>query len=198
MKRINLGAVKAAPSSTKPAHASVVIDNPDATALLTQWVQVNPQFKTLKNTVDTLRAQLAPHIKATFFSRFSGIEPESSTMLCVIGGKTVKLITKNAYSKSLTDDAQLQAILGADLVARHFHEATVIKLDLDKCPADRQEAFAQAIIAAAKEHGAMDAITASQCIQPVAGFHEARTRLLTPEQNIQIDALLPIVAYPQL
>jgi len=167
-------------------------------ALLEQFAVINPQFKTLKNQSETLSKQLAPEIRALYFTHFKGITPESSTMLVMAGGRSIKLITKNRYSITVTDETGLIEAIGAKNVAKYFHQATVLKLDLDKCPADKQEAFASGVIQLAQQMGVTDAVSATQCIQPVAGFHDARTVALTPEQNIALDTILPVTAYPQL
>lgn len=198
MKKLNLGGIAAVSSSTRSAHPTVDVTDAEFAALLEQFAILNPQYKTLKNQSETLGKQLSPKIKALFFSLFAGRDPESSTILVRAGGKTIKLITKNAYSKTLTDDAALVAAIGEENVSRYFRQATVLKLELDKVAEDRQEQFANGVLALAAELGATDAVSASQCIQPKAGFHEARHTILNVEQNIALDALLPITAYPQL
>jgi hypothetical protein len=197
MNKLHLHGIQAAPSSARPTHPTVQADG-ETQKLLDQWAIINPQFKNLKNQNETLAKLLAAPIKALFFGRYAGIEAESSTLLVLAGGRTVKLITKNSYSKMLTDDAKLIAAIGAELAGKYFKQATIIKLDLDKAPADKQEAFANGVIELAQKLGVTDAVSASQCIQPIVGFHESRTTLLTPDQNLALDRVLPITAYPQL
>jgi hypothetical protein len=196
MKKLNLG-VATTPKSTKANHASASLDA-TAAALLTQWVGINPQYKTLKNQVETLAKQLAPMIRATYFSRFAGVTPESSTMLVDCDGVAVKLIVKNAYSKLLLSEAGIVGAIGQELCNANFRQATVLKVDFDKVPDASQEEFAQAVLKLAAQMGATDAVSVSQCIQPKAGFHESRTTLLTPEQNEALDRVLPVTAYPLL
>jgi hypothetical protein len=110
----------------------------------------------------------------------------------------IKLTTKNAYSTQLSDDAPLIAAIGQELVSRWFRQATVLKLDLDKCPEEKQEDFATQVLALADKLGVTDCVSAKQCIQPKAGFHEARTSILSADMNMKLDAVLPITAFPQL
>jgi len=198
MKKLDLGGVKTAATSTRSNHPTVEVTDEATIALLEQFAVVNPQYKTLKNQSETLTKQLAVRIKAIFFNRFKGVTPESSTLLVVAGGRSIKLTTKNAYSKGLSDEAPLVAAIGQELTSKYFRQATVLKLELDKVETDKQETFANGVLKLAEELGVTDAVSATQCIQPVAGFHEARTTVLTVEQNIAIDAVLPITAYPQL
>lgn len=198
MKKINLGGIQSAPASAKPTHETVEVTDEETNTLLKQFVLINPQFKTLKAQSETLGKQLQGRIKALFFEHFQGRSPETSTILVNAGGRTVKLITKNAYSNGLTDDEALIAAIGKEKVSEYFKQATVLKLDLDQCPEDRQEDFANRVLALAKELGAEAAVSASQCIQPKAGFHEARTHLLTLEENKALDKLMPVTAYAML
>jgi hypothetical protein len=98
--------------------------------LLEQFAVINPQFKSLKNASETLSKQLAPRIRALYFDHFKGITPETSTMLVVAGGRSIKLITKNRYTTTVLDEEALIAQIGAKLVRKYFHQATVLKLDL--------------------------------------------------------------------
>lgn len=198
MKKLDLGGIQPASKAARPTHPQIEFAESEPAMLLEQWAQINPQFKLLKNQNETLAKQLAPHIKAAFFAKYHGVAPESSTLLIQVGGRTVKLITKNSYSKTLTDEAGLIQAIGAEAVAEHFRQATVIKLELDKVAEDKQDEFAAAVIKLAQDMGVTDAVSASQCIQPKAGFHDMRTTLLTPAENIALDAVLPITAYPQL
>jgi hypothetical protein len=196
--KIDLGGVKTSASAAKANHPIVEITDKDTMTLLEQFALINPQFKTLENQSKTLSKQLAPKIRAIYFNRLAGMAPDSSTVVVVAGGRSIKLTVKEQYSKTVTDEAALVAAIGQELVDLHFRQATVLKLDLDKCPESKQEAFATGVLALAKALEVSDAVTASQCIQPNAGFHEQRTTLLTIEQNLALDAALPVTAYPQL
>jgi hypothetical protein len=197
IKKLDLGAL-VKKTADKPSKHPIVEVDAEALQLLEQFVELNPQFKDLENQLKTIKAQVAPHIKATYFTRFAGTQPESSTMLVTAGGKTVKLIVKDRYSTKCADDGALVAAIGAPLVAQNFRQATVLKIELEKIADDKQEAFVERIMAAAQELGIADGISASQCIQPRAGFHQSRTTILTPDQNIAVDEYLPITAYPLL
>jgi hypothetical protein len=197
MKKLNLTGIAAAPSSSRSTHP-VVLADADTLKLLEQFAQINPQFKTLKNQSETLSKQLADPIRRMFWSKWNGVEQESSTLLCVAGGRSIKLTCKNAYSKGLSDEAPLIAAIGQELTTKYFRQATVLKLELDKMPEDCQEKFATQVLELATKLGVTDAVTATQCIQPKPGFHEARSTILTLEQNLAVDKVLPITAYPQL
>ena len=70
--------------------------------------------------------------------------------------------------------------------------------NMEKIAEEKQQPLVDAIIAAAQQLEIPDGIEYTECVQPRAGFHQARTTLLTPEENIALDAHIPITAYPQL
>jgi hypothetical protein len=197
MKKLILSGVAATPTSARSKHPIVEVDGA-ALTLLEQFADVNPRFKILKNQSETLAKQIGVEAKKLFFARFNGVTPESSTMLVTAAGTTIKLIVKNSYSKQCEDEAGIVQAIGQDKTSRYFRQATVLKLDLDKVPEDKQETFANRVLALASEMGVSDAVSASQCIQPVAGFHEARTTILSTEENLALDGVLAITAYPQI
>ena len=196
VKKLDLGAL--VKKTEKPSKHPLVEVGPEALQLLEQFVELNPQFKELENQLGTIKKQLSPHIKETWFGRFAGTAAESSTLLAAVANRTVKLIVKDRYSTKCADDTGLVAALGPALVGQHFRQATVLRIELEKIADDKQEAFVAAIMSAAQELGVSDGISATQCIQPRAGFHVARTTLLTPAQNMAVDDCLPITAYPML
>lgn len=195
MKKLDLGGIKTA--APKENHPTVDIDDADLQTLLDQFALVGPQVKTLTNQADTLKKQLAPRIKALFFKTFAGLEA-GSTMLVRAGGRTLKLITKNQYSSALDDEEALVAAIGKENVDRYFRHATVLKLDLNECPEDKQDEFATAVIELANALGVSACISAKQCIQPRPGFHESRTSILSEVENIALDKLIPVTAFPML
>lgn len=207
MKKIDLGEVAQQPKETG-APKKMVTPDAETGALLSQWVSVAPQYKTLKNQTETLSKQIAVGAKRLFFTTWQGTIPLGSTMLVEVDEptdkpgvtikRTVKLVTKETYSKKLTDWALLEAAIGKEIAEKNFRWSTMLEFDLDTLPEKDQDTCAQALIALAKEKGWLGAIKSTQYVAPRAGFHQARTTLLTPEQNVKLDQVLPITAFPQL
>jgi hypothetical protein len=65
MKKIDLGAIAAAPSTAASKHPIVTPDG-DMAALLEQFGIINPQFKRLENQSKTLSKQLAAPIRGLY------------------------------------------------------------------------------------------------------------------------------------
>lgn len=195
MNKIDLGGV-ATKADRNTSHPTIEPDN-ETLLLLEQWVPINASFKSVKNQSETLSRQISQRIKHLFFSKFAGLATVSTVLATTTKG-TVKLIFKNSYSKKLTDWALLVAAIGKDKAEKYFRYSTVLEFTIDALTESEQEPCANAIIELAKERGWLAAISAKQFVAPKAGFHEARTTVLTAEENEKLDQVLPITAFPQL
>lgn len=199
MKKLNTGGAASSTAPTKSnGHAKVEVGE-RLGALISQFIIVNPQYKQFKAQHETLSRDIGCETRDLYFTRFAGITPQSATMIALVDGREVKLIVKDQYSQSLCHDEQLIRAIGQEKVDAHFHWRTKYTLDFDLVPEDKQEAFAAAIEEARVSLGLADkAVVAKQFIEPNAGFHEARTTLLTADENRKLDAILPVRSNPVL
>jgi hypothetical protein len=200
IKKINLGALanNGSGRSSRASHPMMEVSE-ETRALLEQFLQIEPQFKELEKQSKSLKQQISPAIKSDYFRQFAGATAPDSTLIAHVGDKRVRLVfSENRYSSLCADDRAIIATIGPELAGQFFSQATELKLDLDKVPEEKQQPLIEAVLAAAQKLGITDGISAKQYIKPRPGFHAARTRLLTPEQNAQIDAALPMSAYAQL
>ena len=145
--RSNRGGLHKSTEKTGKAKHPIVQVGTEATELLEQFVEFAPKYKELDQLVGShgsVKVQLAPHIKKTYFRRFAGGTPDS-TMLCDVHGNLIKLVTKNRYSTKCTD-------LGAlDEAGEQFRTAVLLKIDMEKIAAEKQQPLVDAIIAAAQQ-----------------------------------------------
>jgi hypothetical protein len=140
---------------------------------------------------------LRPHIVASFFRLFAGRALDDARLHTKTAkGTEVKLTFKDQYSKMC---AKLATLLNAVPKAEpHVQVVNTLKLEFEKIPAEKQQPLVDRIIAAAQELEITEGITASECVQPKPGFHAQRCIILSPEDNVAFDEILPITAYPQL
>jgi len=196
MKKLNVGVTKVAPKKSNHAHVEV---GERLEGLLHQFIVLNPTYKQAKAQHETLSKDIGAESRDLYWSRFAGITPESSTMIATVDGRDVQLIVKDAYSKSLDNEAALIGTIGQVNAEKYFEWKTTGKLDFDQVPPDKQDAFAQGI---AELRANLDipeeAVVFKQYLAPKAGFHAARTILLTPEENSKLDAVLTTTAFPML
>lgn len=195
--KLDLTGATSAPKTAASTHPVVVVDDALQT-LCEQFQEIAPQAQKLEKQRKALSAQIGERTRRLFWAHFAGVTATSSTMLVAVGEKMLNLITQAKYSRTLTDDAPLRAAIGEELVTKWFTFATAFKIDFDKVPEAKQQEFATAIIKLAAEHECAEAVEAAQYVAPKPGFHEARTRELTTEQNLAVDQIIPVVAFPKL
>jgi len=197
---LNFGGL-AKPSAKKESktHPTLTLEG-EGLQLLGQYAEHTPEFKRLEKLVGSkgsIKAQLRPHIVASFFRLFAGRALDDARLhTSTKDGTKVKLTFKDQYSKLC---ANLATLLNAVPKAEpHVQVVNTLKIEFEKIPAEKQQPLVDRIIAAAQELEISEGITASECVQPKPGFHAQRCMILSPEENIAFDEILPITAYPQL
>ena len=191
---LNLGGLIKKGSDKKTAEKPRIA-NPsvDLVETLAEFAKLKPQLTALEGTVKGLSARAGQLAKPEWFKYWQGRGDAGSTMVVDVGGSDVQIIFKNAYSKK-GDPAALDA-LG---LSEHFTTATTLKIEMEKIPEEKRQDLVEAILAAAAELGIVDGISATEAVVPKPGVHASRHVLFTPEQNIAIDNIVPITAYPKL
>ena len=115
MRKLNIGGASTAAKKPKSNHPTVETGD-RLSALLSQFIVVNPQYKAYKAQHETLSRDIGAETRVLYFDHFTGLVPESSTMLTEIDNRGIKLIVKDRYSQKVTNDENLRRILGDDLV----------------------------------------------------------------------------------
>lgn len=118
-------------------------------------------------------------------------------------GNVATICLKNAY-KMPADVEQVRAVLGqhADTYLTQSYE---LSIDLDAMPENMTQYFVDELMRIAREIDAMNgtppeedgpvfsAIAAKSVVKLTKAFHEARWALFTPEQNKQIQTVVPCI-----
>jgi hypothetical protein len=191
IKGLKLGGIKAAAAKGEE-KARILNPSPELIATLTQFIDLKPKLTALEGTVKSLSGQAGALAKPEWFRFFHGRAADSS-MVVSVAGRDVNLIFQARYASKA--DADALAALG---VGEHFALRTTLQIDMEKMPEEKQQEFVDAIVALAEEHGVSEALTAKQALAPKAGVHAQRHILFTPEQNMKIDEIIPLVAFPKL
>ena len=199
--KLNIGGLaQAAPSKSKSKVHPILPVSDESLALLEQFLEIEPKFKELEKQSKALKQQIAPSIKADYFAHFAGGVASDSTQIALVGKKKepVRLVFGTRYTSTLQDIRPVIMAVGQKLASELFGDSTLLTFDMDKMPEDKQQPFIDGVIALAQKLGISQGITAKQYVKPLPGFHESRLRVLTTEQNVALDAVLPFTAYPKL
>jgi len=197
---LNFGKLATPAKSKAAAKHPILALAGEGLELLGQYFEHAPRFKELEKLVGSkgsIKAQLRPHIVEAYFRYYAGRAIDDARCnTATEKGDAVKLTFKDQYSRMCTNLQQL--LITVPNVAGHVHVVNTLKIEFDKIPAEKQQPFVDAIIAATQELDITEGVTASECVQPKPGFHAQRCTILSPEENIALDQILPITAYPQL
>lgn len=194
------GLAKTAEKKTKgTTHPALVLAG-EGLELLGQYAEHAPKFKELEKLVGSkgsIKAQLRPHLVEAYFRYYAGRAIDDARCNTATAKDVpVKLTFKDQYSRMCTNLQQL--LIAVPAVAEHVHVVNKLTIEFDKIPAEKQQPLVDALIEAAQKLEITEGISAGDCVQPKPGFHAQRCILLSPEENIALDQILPITAYPQL
>jgi hypothetical protein len=98
----------------------------------------------------------------------------------------------NRYGR-LESESVLLPILG-EQTAQFFRQAFTLEIDGDKLPADNAQELLDQLQQLFARYHAAEALKVKEGIKPVPDFHTVRHTALTPEQNLALNQLCPIIA----
>ena len=116
--------------------------------------------------------------------------PTSLAVPCPSG--QVLITYQNRYGK-LESEEPLLPVLGQQ-TGRFFRQAFTLEIDGDKLPADQTQALLEELQDLFGKYQASDALKVREGIKPVPDFHTLRHTSLTPEENLALNQICPIIA----
>lgn len=130
-----------------------------------------------------------------FFAHWHG-KPEQESSMKARSEPGNALVTFPKRLKKIESMAALDSLkpVFRGQESEFFRERFVIEIDGDKIPLPAQQALVDKLQVLFAEHGALDALGVKTEVKPLEGFHSQRHTLFTPEQNLQINGVIPIVA----
>jgi hypothetical protein len=167
----------------------------DADGTVASLVAVIIECDAAKERGDAAKKMLGEIAAPQFFQHWHG-RPEQESSMKARSEKGNALVTFRKQLKKIDSMAALDSLkpVFRGQESEFFRERFVIEIDGDKIPLQAQQALVDKLQALFAEHGALDALGVKTEVKPLEGFHSQRHTLFTPEQNIQINAVIPIVA----
>jgi hypothetical protein len=192
LRKIHFGAIaKQKPDSRTPCP---VLPDPQGqyAAMAARIIERSAQVEALAGALELDKAELKTLATPFYFTHASGkLEvPGSIAVLCATG--TVLVIYQNRYGK-LDSEEPLRPILGEHL-GRFFRQGFALEIDGDKLPADQTQALLDELQGLFAKYQAGEALQVKEGIRPLPDFHTLRHTALTPEQNLAVNQVCPIIA----
>jgi len=127
-----------------------------------------------------------------YFTQASGKVEVASSVSAVSPAGEVLITFPNRYSR-LESEAPLLPILG-EQTSTFFRQAFALEIDGDKLPAENTQELLDELQQLFTRYHAAEALKVKECIKPVPDFHTTRHTALSPQQNLAINQVCPIIA----
>lgn len=165
---------------------------------VTNFVEAKASFESAEGILKATKGQLLEHASQEFWKlnnvRVSqGQEPASTAEM--LGDNVVARITCARIYPVVTDTAPLVAIVGEQVAQKGFRQTFDFKVEGAKIPATHAQYFVDGLRELVAKCGAGEAVTIKAGIQPTEQFHTERHKLLTPDQNMALQAVCPARLY---
>ena len=194
LKRINLAGIATKSATTKAAKAYPLLPDADGqvAALVEGILEKSEQLEAIEGALEIEKAELIAIAKPFYFAHHAGQMAVASSIEVQSGAKTIRVGFSNSY-RGTSDDSAIMRAVGEE-GARFFKQSFELKIKGDLIP----EAAVEELIGELQElfsrHHAGAALSAKAVFKPNKDFHAARHTLFTPEQNLEIDKIVPVAA----
>ena len=173
-----------------------VFDDPNAeqvTAIAARIRERQDQIEALTGAQETDKAELKMFVAPFYFTVNRGkAEPPSS--ISVPSEKGEVLVTFQNRYKKITDEAPIAQVIGQENLETYFRACFSLTIKGEELPADKAQDIVDAIQAVLQEHHALGALDIKEEVKPTSDFHIRRHSLFTPDVNVQLEQVCPIVA----
>ncbi len=191
IKKVSFGAIGAKKEAKKTTEYPAYPDaNGVAAEIVARIIERQAQFDALDGAIKTDKAELKQMVSPFYFTTNSGkVEVPSSVEVKSPKGE-VLVTFQDRYTKVDSE----AALISVPFAKEYFRQAFTLEIDGDKIPAEAVEEIIAELQELFGKHNAMAALAVKETYKPVAEFHIKRHTALTPEQNLALDQVVPIVA----
>lgn len=150
------------------------------------------QFEALEGAIKTDKAELKFMVSPHYFTVNHG-RHEVPSSVAVHSDKGEVLVTfQNRYGL-LEDESALLPVLG-EHTEKFFRQSFELKIKGDSLPADRTQDLMNELQELFARYNCSDALEVKEGVKPTDDFHSARHVALTPEVNLALEQVCPIIA----
>ena len=192
LKKVSFGKIAKKNETTKTAYPVFPDEQGKASEIAARILERTEQFEALKGALETDKAELKFMVTPHYFAVNHGRHEVPSSVSVSSPQGEVLVTFQNRYSM-LPDETGLLPVLG-ERTEEFFRQSFELKIKGDKLPADKTQELMDRLQSLFAEFGAADALEVKEGVKPVEQFHAARHLDLTPEQNLALEQVCPIVA----
>jgi len=191
-KKISFGTIAKKKDDAKPGYP--IYADPLAAEIATRIIERQEEFEALEAALKTDKAELKMLASPFYFNAGHGkAEVQSSVKVPGTKDRAVLVCYQNRYGQ-IANESAIQALLGEERLSKYFRQSYALTIDGDKLLSHKAEDLLARLQELFAEHGATEALSGKEGIRPVDDFHVRRHLELTPDENLALDQLCPIVA----
>jgi len=192
LRKVSFGAIAKKQEDARSNYPVLPDPNGQLTVIAARIIERAVQIEAIGGALDIDKADLKTLATPFYFAQASGkLEVASSVNVLSPAGE-VLITFPNRYGR-LESEAVLLPILG-EQTAKFFRQAFTLEIDGDKLPADNAQDLLDELQQLFGRYHAAEALKVKEGIKPVPDFHTVRHAALTPEQNLALNELCPIIA----
>ncbi len=191
IKKLSFGKLAVKAPDTKTAYP--VYHDKAAAEIAARIKTRTEELKALEGALETDKAELKQTVGLFYFQCNHGKVDVPSSISVPSEAGEVLVSFANRYAK-VEDDSGIVAILGAELAEKYFAQQNEVKISCDKIALEKQQEFVDDLTQLLSRYNAAEAAAITSSIKPVKEFHTARHTVLSIEENVALEGVIPIVA----
>ena len=192
LRKLSFGTMTKKKEEARASYPVLPDPNGQLAVMATRIIERTAQIEALDGALALDKAELKTLATPFYFAQASGKVEVASSINVLSPAGEVLISFPNRYGR-LESEAVLLPLLG-EQTAQFFRQAFTLEIDGDKLPADNAQELLDQLQQLFARYHAAEALKVKEGIKPVPDFHTVRHTALTPEQNLALNQLCPIIA----
>jgi len=189
LRKLSFGAI-----TRKANNAYPVLPDPNGQlAIITaRIIERTAQIEALDGAREIDKSELKTLATPFYFTQANGKVDVANSVSVVSPAGEVLITFPNRYGRLESEAASLP-ILG-ERTATFFRQSFALEIDGDKLPAENTQELLNELQQLFARYHAAEALQVKEGIKPVPDFHTVRHAALSPQQNLALNQVCPIIA----
>jgi len=192
LRKLSFGAINRKANNARTAYPVLPDPNGELAIITARIIERTAQIEAIEGALTIDKSELKTLATPFYFTQASGKVEVANSVSAVSPAGEVLITFPNRYSR-LESEAPLLPILG-EQTSTFFRQAFALEIDGDKLPAENTQELLDELQQLFTRYHAAEALKVKECIKPVPDFHTTRHIALSPQQNLAINQVCPIVA----
>ena len=191
LRKLSFGAITRRQDNAKTAYPVLPDSNGQLAIIAARIIERTAKIEALDGALAIDKGELKTLATPFYFTQANGKIDVASSVIAVSPVGEVLITFPNRYGR-LESEAVLLPIL-RERTATFFRQSFALEIDGDKLPAENSQELLNELQQLFARYQAAEALQVKEGIKPVPDFHGVRHTALTPQQNLAINQVCPIL-----